>query len=226
MSNPKNLLQEHFQGLGLDLPTYDTGRAGGEDHRPSWVSQVRLHDGQYFVSEGSFTTKSAAEKSAAKVALREITGSNGEDDESYAKIEKALDVLIDVENMSRVTLDLIKKALKIGPPERGIKIVLVMSKGCSLLERIRKDVEALGAPNITIAVTNHVGADAADMYMCLLAQQSVREDREVWLVTNDRFAHTFVEVARDTADQWKPYGRTVRIFNIVSRAELWRELFV
>ena len=63
-NNPKNLLQEHFQSEGLPLPTYDSGRHGGADHKPLWSSQVTLHDGSIFMADRAYSNRKAAEKAA------------------------------------------------------------------------------------------------------------------------------------------------------------------
>jgi len=71
--NPKGRLQEHFQQLGLPLPTYDSSRAGGQDHIPLWSCTVTLFDGSVYSGEICSSRKDS-ELSAAEKALYEIDG--------------------------------------------------------------------------------------------------------------------------------------------------------
>lgn len=77
--NPKNLLQEYFQKRKLPLPIYDTKQTG-PPHLPNFVSTVKFtlgtytNDDQYQKIQGETRKKAVdAEKSAAEIALQEIT---------------------------------------------------------------------------------------------------------------------------------------------------------
>jgi Double-stranded RNA binding motif len=81
--NNKNKLQEYFQKKRSPLPSYETTRHGGPDHKPSWKSTVFLYDGSKFTGE-IFFDKISAENSAALNALNYYNF----DDEIYLKLEK------------------------------------------------------------------------------------------------------------------------------------------
>ena len=68
--NFKGLLQMHCQKAKVELPKYScTQKMQG--HIPVFLANLVVL-GQNFTSEGEFSTKKQAEKSAAKVALREL----------------------------------------------------------------------------------------------------------------------------------------------------------
>jgi hypothetical protein len=73
----KSELQEIFQRSEKyrgEVPRYVTVRVGGDDHIPKWRSEVILPSDQVFVSD-ICSSKSEAEKSAAKKALASMSSS-------------------------------------------------------------------------------------------------------------------------------------------------------
>lgn len=73
MNSNKNQLQEYFQKKGLPLPTYETIRSGGPDHKPMWVSSVILHNKEKLKFVGEISPdKTKAENSAAINALNYV----------------------------------------------------------------------------------------------------------------------------------------------------------
>lgn len=226
MSNSaKNLLQEYFQSEGLALPTYDTGRAGGEDHKPLWISRVVLPNGTGFMSRETFPSKAAAEKSAAAVALEEITPqrSEGADGVWKNKGESLCYIMIDVENMSRVALDVLKTIKRAGSPPPCNQLMFFMSKGCPLAERITSELKECGL--VCVRITDSLLPDAADMLICMEATMELSRGNDVIIVSNDRFARTFVAVATESMDSIdsatsETEDVSSRIRNMTSQGEL------
>lgn len=65
--DPKSALQEWAQGRGLDLPKYREVSRSGPDHKPHFVSEVRIKGCK--PSQGEGASKRAAEQAAANAML-------------------------------------------------------------------------------------------------------------------------------------------------------------
>ena len=70
--NPKSLLQEHFQAIGLPSPRYQVLTTQGPDHDPLFTVQVVVD--QDVMGTGQGGKKSDAERNAAQDALGRIKG--------------------------------------------------------------------------------------------------------------------------------------------------------
>jgi len=186
--NSKNELQELFQVKKLPLPIYDGKRVGGTDHKPAWISQVTLYDGRIFTSENSYGTRKEAEKVAAENALEALK--SGTPTEKWMKSTTKRLFIFDVENNTRIVLDLIEKIKKIGPPPLSY-LLLILSKKCPVVERIKADLALLKSSSIELSITDSIEQDAADMLIIIKSVQLAEMGMPIYIVTNDHFANTF-----------------------------------
>ena len=116
--------------------------------------------------------------------------------------------------MSRAALEVLKKIKKLGPPPTStMEILFVMSKGCSLYDRITSEVEEMdpGTHRVDCSTTQSLLPDAADMLICIEVMKSASRFDEICIVSNDRFASTFAAVATE---------RKINVRNVTSLAEL------
>jgi len=215
-ANPKNFLQEYFQSRNLSLPEYDTGRVGGEDHKPLWVSQVQLEDGTIFVSPVC-SSKKQSEKLAAAEALKflEVKIDDKIVGESWKSSVKGYfyKIYIDVENMSRASLDFLKLIKKIGNPPDYYKFVFAMSRGCSLLNRISEEIKNLNCSNVMMQTTPCLSPDAADIMIINSASIDIKFDKfYIIILSNDRFADTFAQILS--------HQNNTKVINMISYGEL------
>ncbi len=67
VADPKSMLQEWAQGMGLALPRYKETKREGPDHAPKFTTEVRIEG--YKVAIGSGNSKRAAEQAAATAML-------------------------------------------------------------------------------------------------------------------------------------------------------------
>jgi dsRNA-specific ribonuclease len=80
-SNPRQILQEHLQKLGLPLPSYRLEKKEGSDHAPlfTYICMIEYSDGVKEAS-GVGSSKKLAEKNAAENLIKllgDIGGSDG-----------------------------------------------------------------------------------------------------------------------------------------------------
>ncbi len=68
MPDHKTTLKEHAEQGTIGTPTYETTRVGGVDHRPAFVSTVRLPDGSE--ATGCGRSKKEAEQDAAATLMK------------------------------------------------------------------------------------------------------------------------------------------------------------
>ena len=95
----KNQLQEYYQKLHLDAPSYNTETCGGKPNAPLWRSTVTLYDKSFFIGN-VHKTKAAAEKSAAFIALSTLSLKPIQNFSEHEYKKKTV-MLIDIENMPK-----------------------------------------------------------------------------------------------------------------------------
>lgn len=99
MASSKNLLQEYAQKHMYELPKYQTLSGNTDSNKPSWISMVKLWNGEMYMGDKK-DTKVAAELDAASIALSAVLKAN------HKKVlredfKDTLIILIDLENQPK-----------------------------------------------------------------------------------------------------------------------------
>ena len=102
----KNRLQEHFQRNQLPLPKYTSTRSGGTDHKPLWLSCVKISNDTEIKSD-IMSNKIEAEQSAAEKALLALVPTENINPKTIAPVGTAL--LVDVENLPNFIDEIVKE---------------------------------------------------------------------------------------------------------------------
>lgn len=212
-----------FQAERKALPVYESERVGGEDHKPEWGSTVTLHDGRVFKTVETYGSRKEAEKHAVKLALESLESTQTVEYEWVNNDSSQTIVYIDVENMARSTLDMLKRLSKSSQPSEGIKLIFVMSKGCQIVDRVSSSIDELSSPQVDYMIIDSLSPDAADMLICLTVADETRmadKNCTFYIASNDRFARTFAEVCNVSGT------RKCNIQNITHPTELMKLLWV
>ena len=197
--NYKNILQEHYQKRGLNLPQYDTYRKGGSSHNPIFSSKVILHYGETF--NGSGPNKKKAEQDCAKKALfelniinDELTNNNVTSTAYHVSFTCSTVILLDLENIAS-EVDKYNNLYS----DNAIIFGFVSSS---------HPISSIKTNTIHLIVVDSDASDAADIALAVkFGQFLTTKDYERYIIiTSDHFAESLPVIANSAnyKYQFKP----------------------
>lgn len=104
----KTSLKEYYEKNHLSPPQYSTNYCGGPPHNPAWQSTVTLYDGTKIAGEIS-KSKSAAESSAAKKVLDNLTFTNQNKRVNIRQAPERSCLIVDIENMPNFIFEVLQE---------------------------------------------------------------------------------------------------------------------
>ena len=187
----KNQLQEYYQKLHLEAPSYNTEQCGGKLNAPLWRSTVTLYDKSIFVGNVQ-KKKTDAEKSAAFVALSTLLLKPIQNFTERDYIKKTA-ILIDVENMPKFFNE-------IPIPDLNHPNLVVYG----FIGMHHTLVDKINHPKMIKIVSPSTRADGTDtcmqVYVGMLLTQCIYN--EYIIVTRDHFGSTLVEMITCKTLDW------------------------
>lgn len=187
MDKAKNRLQEWAQRRGIALPTYETQKSGPA-HKPVFKSCCRVAD-SVFETCADHSSKKEAEKSAAKIALKELeeeTVNESHETMAPASLSWVTIVIVDIDNVD-VPIDLMRK-------HEASFMLFVARNGSKVMTEYEK------CENAMIFTTPCVGKDATDVYLTY-ETKGIRDmfpSADIAIFTKDHFAQTLAQISNST----------------------------
>ena len=190
----KNRLQEYFQKKDLDLPIYSTARAGGEDHNPTWISQVSLCDGRIFVSD-PHSKKKYAELESATDALAALEIHNIESDTMKYCInfnDSNVVICIDVENQPCAIAEFVKNV-----SSTNVTVYGFISDGHPLQKKLEISYY-LRDERVNLIKIPSTRADGADIGMSMIVGSFIETMNYglYMIISNDHFGEALADCIR------------------------------
>jgi hypothetical protein len=182
----KNRLQEFFQKRGLPLPKYTTSRAGGPDHKPIWVCQIQLPDGDIVMGSPE-SSRRAAELSAAEDALTQITGDEEEyEDSGMLSPDLKTVILIDIENQPKALEEILNLETT------NITVFGFISTGHPLIDKIEGS-DLNEDKRFTWWIVNSTRKNAADIGMSYATGIMAKTYQNFVIISGDSFSDVLAD---------------------------------
>jgi hypothetical protein len=189
----KNQLQEYFQKRKLPNPTYSYENMSTVSHLPEFVSTVTLHNGKSFAGKPA-SKKTLADQNAAEKALKYVHKHKDKlrvknpDFKHLKELNKrvCIFILVDYDNIHNIEpLNYLCK---------NTKVILFSKENNPLLAKLE-------SKKFEIEITDSTRKDAVDILLILYISRFViqhetddERTKHVFVVTNDHFGDTLVEV--------------------------------
>ena len=187
----KNQLQEYYQKLHLDVPSYSTEAYGGKSNAPFWRSTVTLYDKSIFVGNVQ-KTKINAEKSAAFIALSTLLLKPIKSIIEHQYINKTV-MLIDVENMPKFFNEIPIHDLN----NPNLTVYGFIGMHHSLVDKMNH-------PKMIKIISPSTRADGTDtcmqVYVGMLLTRALYD--HYIIVTRDHFGYALVEMITTSSLDW------------------------
>lgn len=202
MSNSKSDLNEYYQKRKQKLPTYETIKVGGCDHKPMFRSIVSTFD-NISVKSDTFNNKKDAEKNAAMKMLILINNIHDNDDDLLDDIKD--DIKDDDKNDDKYHKQKYKVYIDMeNLPQAHKEIEKFNCEIIGYVSRRSPIVEKMNEYNFRIVIANSIAKDAADIFMCMdIVKDNVCCDpgdldeymnsKIIIILTKDHFGQTAVE---------------------------------
>lgn len=186
----KNLLQEHFQKNGLDIPIYQTDRINGPDHEPVWLSKLQFND-KVYTADGY--SKREAEANVAKKAYSDYCPKPVQE----VKIERKQKV----DNMKDIDFGLYESILLVDGENCDLDKVnsnmLVLFFAAKNTTKNKIFEYQMNHKNCYVFLSQSVGKDAADHLLTFYAgKMSMMTNKKTYVLTKDHYGE-FLEKFMD-----------------------------